>query len=240
MTAHLCTHAKEVIKHMPIEERTSSIETKTPIITHISTRTTVTGAKRSTETTLIFSTCLHCKKGILSCSERNIGIRNHTECKKSYNLYESLFTKAADYEPFIFNKWKEISKAEYSKLTDKSLVLVKGLPTPSVEVKAIETAPVKDSAVSFSTTLEERVLAMWSEGRDVDDEVDEDEESTEGKIMALLDNLTKQYKQQKRRNDLLNQLQTKVNTYEENIERLEYENNAFKERLQNHGLSTKA
>jgi len=189
MLSHLCTHAEVIISHMSPLHRNMILKGRIPLLAGESTVN-------------MFRVCLHCKRGELSCSSRKPK-HSHTECVKSFDKYESLFTSAADYVPRKLGKWKEIKKETYVEQTGKNLVLEKRKSKPVQQ----SNEPI---VCLLTDNTQERIIAMWGEGRDPDDDVDEDEETIDGKANVLLNYLSRCnviiHRNTSKINDLMSQL----------------------------------
>jgi len=211
MLTHLCSHAETVIAHMAQKDRNVAMSIRVPMISYEKTM----GGKKG----FMFYCCLHCKKGMLSCSERKKRIV-HDNCIASFYMYESLYVTASETIPVTLPDWKPIAKDKYVKVTGKELVLTK--PVPVIQ-PVIESAPVEPVVTEVKTVetvadmpqhLVDRIMEWWMIGREPDQEVEEDEVTIHDKLKKMLDTFDKQNSKVILANNIKMRLQARVSTLE--------------------------
>jgi hypothetical protein len=148
-----------------------SIEERNKVLTHripnISSSSIINGKKRQP-----FICCLHCKKGIVPCSERHLKIIPHNDCITEFSRYEHLFTSASEPVPFVVPTFTQITKQQYVKVTGKELVLVKATPkltpesTPQLTPQPTpQLTPqlTPESTPQLSKKLNDSIIKVWTE-----------------------------------------------------------------------------
>lgn len=208
LTAHLCTHAIMIISTMSEAERTATVKNRKPIVFG-------RGFVEAGKVDVLFTVCLHCKKGRLSCSKRN-AVYDHSKCIEAFEQYTNLFTSVTETTPCRLPSWKHKTKGQYVKTSGKELVLSK-------PVTVIESAPVEPVVTEVKTVetvgdmpqhLVDRIMEWWMIGRDADQEVEEDEVTIYDKLTKMLDTFDKQNSKLNRAGKFAISLQARVSTLE--------------------------
>ena len=147
---HLTTHAELAIQYLPLVKREQILTKRKPFISLF-----------RKDNTLHFTVCLHCKKGSLSCSERNratsVFLEPHTECMANFEHYEKIFQLKDDSKPNNITKWVEISPAKYRELKGKPLIVQSQTPKPTKESTK---EPIMPKALS------DALKTLWTQDND--------------------------------------------------------------------------
>ena len=135
----------------------------------------------------MFTCCLYCKKGRISCSKRCtiFNTIKHTECKKAFSTYEHLYEDMTPPSLSLMKEWKEVKKERAKSTVVETAV---ESPEPVISTVSIVTPCVTPS---LSTDTEAKIVSMWKARRDPDDDVESDEETMEGKLLVLLNTLVR-------------------------------------------------
>lgn len=186
IVTHLYTHKTFVIKSMTVKQREWVLESKKPIMFY----------KKPNTKDYLFACCLHCKKGAIQCSQRSsvtdVFNTHHTQCIESFSVYCSLFDSKLPEDNLLNNsKWVEIPYQKHTKIVRSVKDAVESTE-PAVSMLSIQTACVTPG---LSADTEARIISMWKEDRTADEEVESDEETTEGKLLSILDSITRLRKQ---------------------------------------------
>lgn len=179
MVVHLCTHSKAIVAHMPIIRRKFYLEAKKPFISLCYDEET------------LFLCCIHCKKGYLNQTKHRTTFNkvNHNECSKAFHAYESMYESIVPAKPIALTDWKLVKK-ERTKSTAVTAVVDTEEPVVSVSL-----TPAACAVPMLSADMESKIIDAWKADRDPDDnDVESDEETTDGKLEAVLKSFHKMIK----------------------------------------------
>ena len=170
MILHLITHKDDIINTMPLFNKKTYLNNKTPFI-----------IGKTEEGHIPFVLCLHCKKGSMTCSERKdikgFQERPHKECRESFDLYKEYYTDTPPNKPFVFSSWK--TKKPEEKVESKAT----NSPQPTPTHPAPET---KDNQVVISNYVVKMIDKVWKKGVDDDNKWCQGDDDIDDKIGALI------------------------------------------------------
>ncbi len=187
MVAHLATHKEQIIECMSVEQREGVLTRKKPFIY-------IRSGKG-----LQLLTCLYCKKGGISCSERSnietVYNLPHKECIAAFDTYAPLYASKEPATPITI-KWHEKEASVYKKEQDKE--------EPKAIVRSTEAKPEKaETKPTIPKTIEEMLLKTWAtmEAERIAEEKElgmEPEDEEEPDLMGKLGDVLKHYQELKR------------------------------------------